>query len=145
MQKFTAMKKIWFLIIIIVGLVLVMKVTVPSDEKHFETATEQLTTYFEEKIVEGDDYDEIIEDYGIDKEMAMQFLVENGLYKAVVQNLVYNNLSINNYFVCNVGKFTYEGETYPLTLGIFGHVFVLTDYVDELEEMGERVEEIQNR
>jgi len=143
-KNIRVMKKSFIIIIVLVSIVVAAKFTVPSNEKHYEVATKQLTAYFEEKIVDGDDYDEIIEDYGIDKEKALQFLVENGLYKAVVQQLVDDNLFIKDYFVCNVGKFTYEGETYPLTLGLFGHVFVLTDYMDEIQEMNEKMQEIQN-
>jgi len=134
------MRKILTFIGIIAILALVMKITCPEPAKHYEVATEKLTELFKERVVDGNDLDEIIEDYGIDKEMAVQFLVENGIYQSVVKYLVENNLYINDYFVCNIGKFTYDGEEYPLTLGMFGHVFVLTDYLDEIQKVGEMVE-----
>ena len=59
--------------------------------------------------------------------------------------MVENMLFLEDYFVCNVGKFTYEEEVYPLTLGIFGHVFVLTDYLDEIQEAQKKVEKVQKR
>lgn len=32
-------------------------------------------------------------------------------------------MSVDNYFFVSVGKFTYEGKTKPLSVGVLGHVF----------------------
>ena len=135
------MKKIWIFIFVVVALVLVMKVTVPLIEKHYEVATEQLANFVEEQIVEGDEFDEIIEQY-VDKETVVQFLSQKDVYKPAIKYLVENMLYLDNYFVCNVGKITYDEEEYALTLGMFGHVFVLTDYYKEIQAVGEKMEEL---
>ena len=135
------MKKSFIIIIILVSLVVAMKFTVPPIEKHYEVAAEKLALFVKDKVIEGDEFDEIIEQY-VDKETVMQYLSQEDVYKPVLKYLVENMLFLDDYFVCNVGKFTYEDEVYPLTLGLFGHVFIITDYYEQIlglhEEMQER-------
>ena len=135
------MKKSFIIIIILVSLIVAMKFTVPPIEKHYEVAAEKLALFVKDKVIEGDEFDEIIEQY-VDKETVMQYLSQEDVYKPVLKYLVENMLFLDDYFVCNVGKFTYEDEVYPLTLGLFGHVFVITDYYEQIlglhEEMQDR-------
>ena len=138
------MKKSFIFIIVLVALVVAMKFTVPSIEKHYEVASKQLASFVEDKVIEGNEFDEIIGQY-VDKESVMQFLSQEAVYKPVIRYMVENMLFLDDYFVCNVGKFTYEEQVYPLTLGLFGHVFVLTDYYDELQQAGKKVEELNEK
>ena len=138
------MKKSFIIIIILVALVVAMKFTVPPIEKHYDVASKQLASFVVEKVIEGDEFDDMIGQY-VDKETALQFLSQEEVYKPVIRYFVENMLFLDDYFVCNVGKFTYEDEVYPLTLGMFGHVFVLTDYYDELQQAGKKVEELNNQ
>ena len=134
------MKKSFIFIIIIVALVVAMKFTVPPIEKHYEVAADKLALFVKDKVVEGDEFDEIIEQY-VDKETVMQYLSQEEVYKPVLKYMVETMLFLDDYFVCNVGKFTYEEEVYPLTLGLFGHVFVITDYYDQMLEVNEKMQE----
>ena len=134
------MKKSFIFIIIIVALVVAMKFTVPPIEKHYEVAADKLALFVQDKVVEGDEFDEIIEQY-VDKETVMQYLSQEEVYKPVLKYMVETMLFLDDYFVCNVGKFTYEEEVYPLTLGLFGHVFVITDYYDQMLEVNEKMQE----
>lgn len=59
--------------------------------------------------------------------------------------LAVGQMEIKDYFVCNVGKISYDGATYPLTIGCFNHVFVLTDYMDEVQKAGKKVEEYKKK
>ena len=138
------MKKTLFILIIIAIVVVAAKMTVPPIEKHYEVASKQLASFVEEKVIEGNEFDEIIGEY-VDKEEVMKFLSQEEVYKPVIRYMVENMLFLEDYFVCNVGKFTYEEEVYPLTLGLFGHVFVLSDYYDELQKAGEKVEEYKKK
>ena len=117
-----------------------MKFTVPPIEKHYEVAADKLALFVKDKVVEGDEFDEIIEQY-VDKEMVMQYLSQEEVYKPVLKYMVETMLFLDDYFVCNVGKFTYEEEVYPLTLGLFGHVFVITDYYDQMLDVNEKMQE----
>lgn len=139
------MKKLWIFILVLAVIAVVMKLMVPSVEKHYDVATEQLSEFVEDKFMESDDYDEIIDDYGIDKQAAMEFLKQGDMYKTMIRYSVENMLVMKDYVVCNVGKITYDGEVYPLTLGIFGHVFVMTDYIDEIQDASEKLEELKEK
>ena len=138
------MKKTLIILIIVAIVVVAAKMTVPPIEKHYEVASKHLARFVEEKVIEGNEFDEIIGQY-VDKESVMQFLLQEEVYKPVIRYMVENMLFLDDYFVCNVGKFTYEEEVYPLTLGLFGHVFVLSDYYDELQQAGEKVEEYKKK
>lgn len=138
------MKKTLIILIIVAIVVVAAKMTVPPIEKHYEVASKQLASFVEEKVIEGNEFDEIIGEY-VDKEEVMKFLSQEEVYKPVIRYMVENMLFLDDYFVCNVGKFTYEEEVYPLTLGLFGHVFVLSDYYDELQQAGEKVEEYKKK
>jgi hypothetical protein len=138
------MKKSFIIIIILVALVVAMKFTVPPIEKHYDVASKQLASFVQAKVIEGDEFDAIIGQY-FNKETVMQFLSQEEVYKPVIRYFVENMLFLDDYFVCNVGKFTYEDEVYPLTLGLFGHVFVLTDYYDEMQQAGMKVEELNEK
>ncbi|MBR6092101.1 MAG: hypothetical protein IKQ09_04715 [Bacteroidales bacterium] len=138
------MKKTLIILIIVAIVVVVAKMTVPPIEKHYEVASKQLASFVEEKVIEGNEFDEIIGEY-VDKDEVMKFLSQEEVYKPVIRYMVENMLFLEDYFVCNVGKFTYEEEVYPLTLGLFGHVFVLSDYYDELQQAGEKVEEYKKK
>jgi short subunit fatty acids transporter len=138
------MKKTLIILIIVAIVVVAAKMTVPPIEKHYEVASKQLASFVEEKVIEGNEFDEIIGEY-VDKEEVMKFLSQEEVYKPVIRYMVENMLFLEDYFVCNVGKFTYEEEVYPLTLGLFGHVFVLSDYYDELQHAGMKVEEYKKK
>ena len=138
------MKKSFIIIIILVALVVAMKFTVPPIEKHYDVASKQLASFVQAKVIEGDEFDDVIGQY-VDKETVMQFLSQEEVYKPVIRYFVENMLFLDDYFVCNVGKFTYEDEVYTLTLGLFGHVFVLTDYYDEMQQAGMKVEELNEK
>ena len=139
------MKKFWFFILVLIALGAAMKLTVPSVEKHYDVATERLAVLLEDKIMEGDMLDEVINAYGIDKEAAVEFLKQGDMYKSMIRYNVENMLIMKNYFVCNVGKVTYDDKTYPLTIGVFGHVFVTTDYLDEIQKANEKLEKLKEK
>ena len=125
------MKKLLIVILVLAVLALFMKVTVPQPEKHRETAQQKLNSLVGQKlssfqglkeVAEGDDFD----------------------IRAWI-NVALDQLEVKDYFVCNVGMVTYDGSTYPLTLGLFNKVYVLTDYKDEIQKAGKKVEEYKKK
>ena len=139
------MKKLWIFVLVLAALAVVMKLTVPSVEKHYDVATEQLSEFVEDKFMESDDFDEMIDDYGIDKQVTVDFLKQGDMYKTMIRYSVENMLVLHDYVVCNVGKVTYEDKVYPLTIGMFGHVFVMTDYIDEMQKANEKLEQLREK
>ena len=131
MQKRNAMKKLLICVIILAILALFMKVTAPSPEKHREVAQEKLSELVSEKISTIEGAKEIIEGNNIDTKLFIR--------------LALTQLQMKDYFVCNAGFIKYEGDEYMLTLGMFGHVFVMTDYIDEMQKANEKLEELRDK
>lgn len=125
------MKKIFWFVVLLALLALFMKVTVPTPEKHREVAKERLSELVSEKISTIDGIKEIIEGNNIDTQLFVK--------------LALTQLKMKDYFVCNAGFVKYDGEEYMLTLGMFGHVFVMTDYIDEIQQTNEKLEELMDK
>ena len=125
------MKKTLFILIIIAIVVVAAKMTVPTPEKHREVAMERLTEMVNEKISTIEGAKEIIEGNNIDTKLFIK--------------LTLTQLQMKDYFVCNAGYIKYDGDDYMLTLGLFGHVFVMTDYIDEVQQAQEKIEEYKNK
>ena len=125
------MKKTLVFLIIIAIIVVAAKMTVPAPEKHREVALERLTEMVNEKISTIEGAKEIIEGNNIDTKLFIK--------------LALTQLQMRDYFVCNAGYIKYDGDDYMLTLGLFGHVFVMTDYIDEVQQAQEKMEELQKK
>lgn len=125
------MKKLLIFVIILAVLALFMKVTVPAPEKHQEIAKVKLNELFKEQISTMEGVVELIKGHRMEEHMYIEFLVDG--------------LEMKDYFVCNAGFLEYEGEKYMLTFGMFGHVFVTTDYIDEIQKVSEKAEEIKEK
>ena len=125
------MKKTLVILIIIAIIVVAAKMTVPTPEKHREVAMERLTEMVNEKISTIEGAKEIIEGNNIDTKLFIK--------------LALTQLQMRDYFVCNAGYIKYDEKDYMLTLGLFGHVFVMTDYIDELQQAQEKMEEYKKK
>ena len=77
-------------------------------------------------------------------EGAKEIIEGNNVDTNILIDLVMKNLKMKDYLVCNVGMITYEGKDYPITIGLFNHVFVTTDYIDDIQRISKRAEEIRN-
>ena len=108
-----------------------MKVTVPQPEKHRQEASKRLTQLVGDKLSSVQGWQDMAEGQDFD----VRTLI----------NVALDQINVKDYFVCNVGSVTYNGETYPLTIGVFNHVFVLTDYMDEIQKAGKKVEEYKKK
>ena len=125
------MKKTLIILIIVAIVVVAAKMTVPNEEKHYQVAQQKLTSVVGQKMSSLDGWKEMAEGQNLDV--------------AALIKLAVGQMEVKDYFVCNVGRITYDGTTYPLTVGVFNHVFVLTDYMDEMEKAGKKVEEYKKK
>ena len=125
------MKKLLFFIIILAVLGLFMKVTVPAPQKHHDIAKVKLNELFKEKVSTLGGVVELIKGDRMEEHMYAEFILQG--------------LEIRDYFVCNAGFLKYDGKDYMLTLGMFNHVFVMTDYIDEIKEASEKFEELKDK
>lgn len=125
------MKGLFRFIIVLAILAIVMKLTVPTSEKHREVASERLSELIFEKVSTIEGAKEIIESNNIDTQLFIK--------------LALTQLKMKDYFVCNAGFVTYDNQDYMLTLGLFGHVFVMTDYIDKIQKAMEKFEEYKEK
>lgn len=125
------MKGLFRFIIVLAILAIVMKLTVPTSEKHREVASERLSELIFEKVSTIEGAKEIIESNNIDTQLFIR--------------LALTQLKMKDYFVCNAGFVTYDNQDYMLTLGLFGHVFVMTDYIDKIQKAMEKFEEYKEK
>lgn len=125
------MKKTLLIIIVLAIVVIAAKFTVPNEEKHYQVAQQKLTTVVGQKMSNIQGLKEMAQGQNVDV--------------ASLVKLAVGQMEVKNYFVCNIGKITYDGTTYPLTVGVFNHVFVLTDYMDEIDKAGKKVEEYKKK
>ena len=125
------MKKFLIFLIVLAILALFMKVTVPAPEKHHDIAKVKLNELFKDKASSWKGFVELVEGDRMEEHMYAEFIVKG--------------LKIKDYFVCNAGFLKYKGEEYMLTLGMFGHVFVMTDYIDEMQKANEKLEELKKK
>ena len=125
------MKKLLIFVILLAILALFMKVTVPSQEKHREVAKEKLTALIKDKLSTWDGVVEMIEGDRMQESMYAEFMLKG--------------LEMKDYFVCNAGYLEYDGTQIMITIGMFNHVFVTTDYIDEIKEISEKAEELKEK
>ena len=123
------MKKLLVLVVVLAVLALFMKVTVPAPEKHHEIAKVKLNELFKEQVSSWKGIVDLVEGERMEEHMFAEFILKG--------------LEMKDYFVCNAGFLKYEGKDYMLTFGIFNHVFVMTDYKDQILKVMEKVDEIK--
>ena len=125
------MKKTFIILIVLAIVVVAAKFTVPNEDKHYRMAEQRLTSLVNQKLSSFHGVKDMLQGQSLD-------------VKALVQ-VALDQMEVKDYFVCNVGKITYDGETYPLTIGVFNHVFVLSDYMDEMQKAGKKVDEYKKK
>ena len=125
------MKKTLIVIIILAIVVIAAKFTVPTEEKHHQVAESKLNTMISQKMSSFQGLKEIAQGQNMDLRTWIRVLA--------------NQMEVKDYFVCNVGRVTIDDTTYPLTIGVFNHVFVLTDYMDEIQKAEKKVEDIKGK
>ncbi len=125
------MKKSLLILIIIAIVVVAAKFTVPTEEKHHQVARQKLSSMVNQKLSSIDGIQEMIQDQGVDIRELIQVAMDQ--------------MEVKDYFVCNVGRVTFDGTTYPLTVGVFGKVFMLSDYQKEFQNAGRKVDEYKKK
>lgn len=115
------MKKIITISLFVIAIVLLV-VSCPDKQDHINALKEVVTS------VINDEASSLIntDDEGNSNAWAnVSSIVGSLLGSTVVTAILENNISVANYFVCSVGKMTYEGEVKNISFGILGHVFTI--------------------
>lgn len=118
------MNKILVAIILVLAVALAMVVTCPDKQAHQEAIINEVkaavTAYIEDETKEDDKSDSekralanVVSDFGV--------LVASQLADYHLDA----NLEVDNYFVISVGTIEIDEKKTPVTIGAFGHIFVL--------------------
>lgn len=106
------MKALFNILLILAILSVVCVVTCPKKDAHVEALTDLATSIVNE---------EISNDLGVGDAAAA--LVSSFLGTGVGEWAVDNLVTVKNYFLFSIGYIKYEGESKPVSFGIFNHVF----------------------
>ena len=94
--------------LILLGLVIAMIISCPKKEQHIDSLTDKITSILLEKA---------------DSDIAiLSQMLGNPASKLIVNTYV----TVDDYFLCSIGRFEYEGKKSILSIGAFGHVFSIS-------------------
>lgn len=116
------MKGFLYTLLVLLALACVCVVSCPDKSAHSEALKELLNTVMTEELNKEVETDE-------DAGWAMLgSMIGTGIGGLMIDNM----LKVENYFVCSVGKMTFDGETKIVSVGIMNHVFTIPE--DEARE-----------
>lgn len=118
-------------IAVLVVVLLAMIFSVPSQSAHEEAMSPVLAKVASQVAQEKTTgVTKILKTIGLGNEEKTQKGYDK-IGKAMAPALV-KMLYVNDYLLFSIGKMDYEGTSYPVSLGLFGHVFVLP--LDKIEK-----------
>lgn len=121
------MKKIikrLLLVLIIVSILVGALFSVPSQQAHHDALQDvmgRVASQVAQEKTSG--IKDVLKTIGLGNEEKTKKGYDK-LGKALAPTLV-KMVKVNDYLLFSVGKLDYEGTLYPVSLGIFGHVFIL--------------------
>ncbi len=118
------MKKIFVFILVILSIAIAMVITCPEKVAHKAKVNEKLSEIFDKELKSNVVNDDELIYAAIGSAIGSKFL----------SVIVDQNLEVESYYVCSIGKMTLDGQTYPVSLGLFNHVFLLKDF-DSFEDI----------
>ena len=89
----------------------VMLITCPSKDVHCEAVSDEVTDAAMESLSASSAFGSLSPLAGI-------------LMPSIVESLVVTQLRVKNLFLFSVGYVNYDGKKNPVSVGVFGHVFV---------------------
>lgn len=105
------MKKLGLALIILLILGVTAVVTCPDKEAHKDAITKVINEVVQEEL-------------GVKEEDNLGIL--KGLANIGAGIFLESKFSVDNYFVCSVGRILYGAENEAVSLGVFGHVFTFS-------------------
>lgn len=97
---------------IIVALLLALILTCPKADDHREAVRAELGTSLSDTFNEN----------GMDSFAP--------LVQSIILPAATNMVTVSNYTVCSVGRFEWKGKSHVVSVGVLGHVYVLSDGKD---------------
>jgi hypothetical protein len=121
------MKKNYLFIIITGAITLIAILTNPNQDRHKEVIKNKLNTYMQESMKQNlTKTDNEWEQAG----QALGMMLGGALVDKIIDNLV----STENYILFSTTKISWEGETKIIGIGAFGNVFTTSKLDDTMNE-----------
>lgn len=104
-------------LLLVAVVVAAMVFTCPDSRRHKEVVTNVMTETLNDMSASGSAADDLLT-HGI--RVVGDLLVGN-----VTETAIDKMLTVDNYFVCSIGKIHYDGKDHVVSAGILGHVFTI--------------------
>ena len=118
--KSIVMKKFFVFILVLLFIAIAMVITCPEKVAHKTKVSEKLSEIFDKELKSN-----VVND-----EELIYAAFGSAIGSKFISMIVDQNLEVESYYVCSIGKMTLDGQTYPVSLGLFNHVFLLNDFND---------------
>ena len=107
---------------VVIGLIVAATLTCPKKDQHVAAISDRFTSAMNSQLTkDSDEYE------------TLGVFLGNALATPIIRNFI----SVDDYVVCSVGKFSYQGEERTVSVGAFGHVFTVSkEKIKETIESG---------
>lgn len=120
------MKGFLYTLLFVFILSLVCVVTCPDKNAHSEALMKLFNVAYQAELAE----------ITTDKNEGWMML-GSALGSGIAEYIIDKQLIVDNYFVCSIGRFNYDGEENIVSLGVLNHIFTKSEE-DLLREMEDR-------
>lgn len=115
----------------LLALIVIALLTCPDKSKHVEVLKDKIGSVLNEQMIDEDSD-------------GFEFL-GMALVNGVLGKYINNYVTVNDYALFNVGKATLDGKTFPVSVGLFGHVFsvprkIIEERLNESKEFQDLLE-----
>ena len=98
-------------ILVLICIVVAAILTCPDKDKHTAAISDKVSSILNDELTEDAD--------GFETLGVM-------LGNAIATPIIRNSVTVDDYVVCSVGKYNYQGKEQPVSIGAFGHVFTVS-------------------
>ena len=122
------MKRFLYTLLIVFALSLVCIVTCPDKDAHSDALMKLFNVAWQTELAE----------VGINENEGLA-LFGSALGSDIAEYVIEKQLIVDNYFVCSIGRFIYEGEENIVSVGVLNHIFTKSEeeLLRELEDAKE--------
>lgn len=112
------MKRFIVFLLVLLFIAIAMVITCPEKNAHKIKVSEKLSEIFNKEIKSNIKNDDDL--FGA--------TIGSAIGSRLINVIVDQNLEVKSLYVCSMGKMTIDGQTSPVSIGVFNHVFLLNDF-----------------
>lgn len=112
------MKRFIVFLLVLLFIAIAMVITCPEKNAHKIKVSEKLSEIFDKEIKSNIKNDDDL--FGA--------TIGSAIGSRLINVIVDQNLEVKSLYVCSMGKMTIDGQTSPVSIGVFNHVFLLNDF-----------------